>query len=97
MKVRELVGELWKLDPEAEIGFALTLPQSEWDKNRNNPITDDLDITLEDWIHIDRNYTELEDDYFALMRFRVDESQIDMLPTFQDEGRMNIDYRKLMN
>jgi len=32
-----------------------------------------------------------------LMRFRVDESQIDMLPTFQDEGRMNIDYKNLMD
>tara|TARA_R100000458_G_C8229391_1_gene211536 strand:- start:254 stop:538 length:285 start_codon:yes stop_codon:yes gene_type:complete len=94
MKVRELIGELWKLDPKAEIGFALTLPQSEWDRTHNNPITDHFDITLEDWIHIE--HTELEDG-FALMRFRVDEREIDRLSTFQDEGKMMIDYKKLMD
>ena len=31
MKVRELMGELGKLNSETDIGFALTLPQSEYD------------------------------------------------------------------
>jgi hypothetical protein len=90
MKVRELIGELWKLNSETDIGFALTLPQSPYDIKHNNPITDFLGINLEDWIHI----TNEEKDNLALVRFRVEENELIKLSEFQQEGRMCVEFRK---
>ena len=90
MKVRELMGELGKLNSETDIGFALTLPQSEYDLKNNNPITDFLDINLEDWILISDS-DEL--DTFALIRFRVEENEISSLSNFQDEAKMLVEFR----
>ena len=89
MKVRELIGELWKLNPETNIGFALTLPQSEYDLKNNNPITDFLDIPLEDWIHIEDD----ENCDLALIKFRVEENEIKELSEFQREATMYVDFR----